>query len=274
MKTTVFNFNYKTHEEHPFHLVDVSPWPLMTSISLFSLTLSFVMYFHYFNNGSFHFILSLIILCFYLSRWFSDIIAESTYEGYHTIKVQKGVGMGMGLFIISEIMFFFSFFWAFFHGTLVPSTNIGWAWPPSQIVSLDPWSLPLLNTIILVSSGVSITLSHNAILNGERAKMTNGLIITILYGTIFTGIQYYEYCTAPFSINDSVSGTIFFLLTGFHGFHVLVGSIFLLICLFRHYNYHFSTNHHMGFECAIWYWHFVDVIWLYLFVAIYIWGAN
>jgi cytochrome c oxidase subunit 3 len=274
MKTTLFNFNYKTHEEHPFHLVDVSPWPLMTSISLFSLTLSFVMYFHNFKNGSFYLVSSLIILCFYLSRWFSDVITESTYEGYHTIKVQKGVGLGMSLFIISEIMFFFSFFWAFFHGELGPSTNIGWTFPPAQVITLDPWSLPYLNTIILISSGASITVSHNAILNGQREKMTNGLAVTILYGIIFTGIQYYEYCTAPFSVNDSVSGTLFFLLTGFHGFHVLVGSIFLIICLFRHYNYHFSTNHHMGFECAAWYWHFVDVVWLYLFIALYIWGVN
>jgi cytochrome c oxidase subunit 3 len=268
-----FNNNYQKNEQHPFHLVSPSPWPIMTSLSLFSLVLSFIMYFHYFKNGVFYIILSLTILLFYLFRWFSDIIEESTYEGFHTKKVRDGIRLGMCLFIASEIMFFFSFFWAFFHGSLAPSIDIGCIWPPTGIFSLDPWGLPLLNTIILLSSGVTITWSHRAVLSGNWLNMTNGLIATISYGIIFTCIQYYEYTIAPFSMNDGIFGSLFYMLTGFHGIHILIGTLFLFICLLRHLKLHFTTNHHIGFECAIWYWHFVDVVWLFLFVIIYVWGA-
>ena len=267
------NLNKKKYEQHPFHMVDISPWPLMTSFSLLSLTLNFISYFHYFKNGDFYFKLSFFILCFYLFRWFSDIIIESTFEGNHTLKVQQGIRLGMCLFIASEIMFFFSFFWAFFHCSLSPSIGIGCQWPPEHIVSLDAWGLPLWNTIILLSSGVTITCCHRGILVGNRSITINGLIATISYASFFTLIQAYEYNVASFSINDGIFGSLFFLLTGFHGFHVLVGSIFLIICLFRQFNYHFTKKQHIGLECAIWYWHFVDVVWLFLFIVIYIWGG-
>lgn len=269
-----FNFNLKSNEQHPFHLVDISPWPLMTSISLFTLTLSFIMYFHFFIKGTLYFIISLCIFCFYLSRWFSDVIIESTYEGHHTYKVQRGIRLGMCLFIASEVMFFFSFFWAFFHGSLAPSVDIGVSWPPIGIETLDPWGMPLLNTIILLSSGIAVTWSHRAILSNDRDGMTNSLLTTIGYGAFFTAIQYYEYVESSFSINDSIYGSLFFMLTGFHGIHVFVGTVFLVVCLLRHFKYHFTSNHHVGFECAIWYWHFVDVVWLFLFIVIYIWGGN
>ena len=252
------NYNIKQNEQHPFHLVDVSPWPIMTAISLFSLTLSFLMYFNYFNNGLTFFYISFTIFLFYLWRWFTDIVEEATFEGHHTHRVQRGVRMGMALFIVSEIMFFFSFFWAFFHGSLSAAIDIGCIWPPQSINPLDPWGLPLLNTIILLSSGVTITWAHRAILSGNWLDMTNGLSITIFYGLLFTAIQYYEYTVAPFCINDSIFGSLFFMLTGFHGCHVLIGTIFLIVCLYRHLKLHFSINHHVGFECAIWYWHFVD----------------
>ena len=267
------NYNISTNEQHPFHMVDVSPWPLMTSFSLLGLVLSFISYFHYFQYGGYHFIFSFLVVCFYLFRWFADIIVESTFEGYHTYKVQQGIRLGMCLFIASEIMFFFSFFWAFFHCSLSPNVGVGSIWPPLGIVSLDPWGLPLLNTVILLSSGVTITCSHKGILAGERTTTTNGIITTVMYGVIFTFVQAYEYNLAPFSINDGIFGSLFFLLTGFHGFHVLVGSIFLVVCLYRQINYHFTRRQHVGFECAIWYWHFVDVVWLFLFIVIYIWGG-
>lgn len=268
-----FNYNLKSHEQHPFHLVDLSPWPLMTALSLFALVLSIVMHFHYFNSGAIYVIISLSIFCFYLSRWFTDIIEEATFEGFHTNKVQAGVRLGMCLFIVSEIMFFFSFFWAFFHGSLAPSIDIGCVWPPKGITPLDPWGLPLLNTIILLSSGVAVTWSHRAVLSGDWKGMTHGLLITVSYGGLFTAIQYYEYTVASFSINDSIFGSLFFMLTGFHGLHVLVGTIFLLVCLLRHFQLQYTINQHVGFECAIWYWHFVDVVWLFLFVVVYIWGG-
>jgi cytochrome c oxidase subunit 3 len=246
----------------------------MCSISLWSLVLSFISYFHYFQNGGFQLIFNLIIISFYLFRWFSDIILESTFEGHHTFKVQTGVRLGMCLFIASEIMFFFSFFWAFFHSSLVPSIAVGCVWPALGIIALDPWGLPLLNTVILLSSGVTITTAHHAILSGERISTTIGIIATIFYGVIFTFIQAYEYNVAPFSINDGIFGSLFFMLTGFHGFHVFIGTLFLIICFSRQINYHFTRRQHIGFECAIWYWHFVDVVWLFLFVVIYIWGSN
>lgn len=199
----------------------------MTSFSLLGLAFSFLSYFHYFKGGSYHFLFSFLIVCFYLFRWFSDVVTESTFEGHHTFKVQEGVRLGMALFIASEIMFFFSFFWAFFHCTLSPSIGIGCVWPPQGISALDPWGLPLWNTIILLSSGVTVTCAHKAILAGERATTTNGLLATITYGGIFTFVQAYEYNVAPFSINDGIFGSLFFMLTGFHGFHGLM--YFLLL---------------------------------------------
>jgi cytochrome c oxidase subunit 3 len=213
------NYHVVNNEQHPFHMVCPSPWPLMTSFSLLALVFGFLSYFHYFKAGNYHFSISFLIVCFFLFRWFCDIITESTFEGNHTLKVQEGIRLGMGLFIISEIMFFFSFFWAFFHCTLSPSIGLGFMWPPQGVSALDPWGLPLWNTVILLSSGVTITCSHRGILAGERATTTNGLLATIIYGIIFTFIQAYEYNVASFSINDGIFGSLFFMLTGFHGFH-------------------------------------------------------
>ena len=268
------NLNIAKCEQHPFHLVDPSPLPIMTSMALLGLVLSFVSYFHYLKGGATMFISSFLAVCFFLFRWFADIITESTFEGHHTYKVRKGIRLGMCLFIASEIMFFFSFFWAFFHCTLSPGVGIGCMWPPKGILALDPWGLPLWNTVILLSSGVTITCAHRAILSGERTSTINGILATVAYGAVFTAVQGYEYNVAPFSINDGIFGSLFFVLTGFHGIHVLVGTIFLIVCLYRQRNYHFTRKHHVGFECAIWYWHFVDVVWLFLFAVIYIWGGS
>lgn len=267
------NYNVIKNEQQCYHLVDVSPWPLMVSISLLSLVLSFICYFQY-KFPSYNLILSFIFFCFYVFRWFSDIIVESTFEGHHTQKVQKGIRLGMCLFIVSEIMFFFSFFWSFFHCSLAPSMVLGIMWPPKSIIVLDTWGLPLWNTIILLSSGVTITCAHRAMLFGERMSAINGILFTVVYGLLFTIIQCYEYNVAPYSINDSIFGSLFFVCTGFHGFHVLIGTIFLIVCLIRQINYHFTRNQHVGFEAAVWYWHFVDVVWLFLFCVIYIWGGN
>jgi len=267
------NSNSYISEQHPFHMVDSSPWPIMTSISLLSFVMVFVMYFHMFKFVNFVLLPVILILCLNIFRWFSDIVVESTYEGQHTFKVQQGIRLGMCLFIISEVMFFFSFFWGYFHCSLAPSISIGYVWPPINIISLDAWGLPLLNTIILLSSGITITCVHKAILIGERPFVINSLIWTIFYGIVFSVIQGYEYQVSPFSINDSVFGSLFFMLTGFHGFHVFVGTIFLIVCLYRQINYHFIRKQHIGLECCIWYWHFVDVVWVLLFVIVYIWGG-
>jgi cytochrome c oxidase subunit 3 len=267
------NLNLNQNEQQAFYLVNTSPWPTMLSVTLSSLIWSFLMYFNSFKNALLFLFLSFILICFYLSQWFFDIIIESTYEGQHTEKVQKGIRFGMCLFILSEVMFFFSFFWAFLYSSLNVHVNYGDVWPPIGIYPLDYWGLPLLNTIILLSSGYTLTWSHNSITESNRYSTINSLLVTIFYGILFTSIQLYEYQIAFFRMNDSVFGSLFYLLTGFHGIHVIIGTLFLKVCLSRLCAYHFTSNHHIGYECCIWYWHFVDIVWLYLFVVIYMWIA-
>jgi cytochrome c oxidase subunit 3 len=261
-------------QQHPFHMVTPSPWPLLTSFSILSFVLSTIVYLHFWRDiGLIKMGISLVCILFCLYRWFSDVITESTFEGNHTHKVQLGLRCGMLLFIISEIMFLFAFFWAFFHPSLIPSIFIGAIWPPKGIDVLNPWGLPFFNTIILLSSGVSITWAHRNIIAGRHKETVWGLGITIILGILFTILQATEYIEAPFSINSGIYGSVFFLATGFHGFHAMIGTIFLIVCFFRQLKFHFTREHHFGFEAAAWYWHFVDVVWLFLFTTIYWWGA-
>lgn len=364
---------------HPFHLVTESPWPFLLSISFFGFFLGLVGFFH--NFITYGLFLSFIMLCLVLTGWFLDIIKEATFEGAHTLKVQKGIKIGVILFIVSEIMFFFSFFWAFFHSSLSPAIEIGGIWPPLGIETFNPWGVPLVNTVILLTSGITVTWAHYAIqhqalryksfknkklplhysslisayflldnrlilncfeenksfiglrksfqkhtllglflqnyvkillslnqfssniyihysvnyfyksflttivlilalinshfirfFKNSRIDTLIALTLTIMLGLLFTEIQFYEYLTAPFNISDSIFGSTFFLTTGFHGLHVLVGTIFLIVALIRTFLYHFTRQHHIGLESAIWYWHFVDVVWLGLYISIYHWG--
>nr|QTZ20407.1 cytochrome c oxidase subunit 3 [Spodoptera ochrea] len=260
----------KNNFNHPFHLVDYSPWPLTGAIGVMVLVSGMVKWFHNFNMNLL--ILGYFIVILTMYQWWRDICREGTYQGKHTILVTKGLRWGMILFIVSEIFFFISFFWAFFHSSLAPNIEIGAMWPPISIMPFNPFQIPLLNTIILISSGVSVTWAHHAIMENNSSQMTQGLFITIMLGIYFTILQAYEYIEAPFTIADSVYGSTFFMATGFHGLHVIIGTMFLLICLIRHLNNHFSSNHHFGFEAAAWYWHFVDVVWLFLYISIYWWG--
>jgi cytochrome c oxidase subunit 3 len=277
--------NFKlSAEQHPFHLVNPSPWPIFVAIFLLSTIFFLIGFFHeefihsclFFQNIYFF---SIFIFFISIIAWFNDIILESTFEGHHTIRVQKGLRYGIGLFIISEVFFFLAFFWAFFHSSISPSIFIGNIWPPFGINTLQTWNLPFLNTLILLSSGVSVTWAHRAIIGHEtadcyyRAHSLYGLLVTIIYGIIFTCIQRYEYIHADFDFADSIYSTTFYSTTGLHGLHVLVGTIFLIVCFIRHLKYHFTYEHHFGLEAAIWYWHFVDVVWLFLFISIYWWGA-
>jgi cytochrome c oxidase subunit 3 len=260
--------------QHPFHLVTPSPWPFTTSMAALSLTIGLVMYFHNYSRSYILLFLGIIGLILSLTFWWRDVVREGTFEGRHTKAVQKGLRLGMILFIVSEVMFFFSFFWAFFHSSLVPSIWIGCVWPPKGIEVLNPWMIPLENTLILLLSGATLTWSHYSILTNNRSLAINTLILTIILGLIFTVFQLYEYTTASFTISDGIYGSTFYLTTGFHGFHVIIGTIFLFVCLIRMIFYHFSSRHHLGFEFASWYWHFVDVVWLFLYLTIYIWGGN
>nr|YP_010737146.1 cytochrome c oxidase subunit III [Micromelalopha sieversi]WEP25242.1 cytochrome c oxidase subunit III [Micromelalopha sieversi] len=260
----------KMNHNHPFHLVDYSPWPLTGAIGVLTLVTGMVKWFHNFNMNLL--ILGYLIVILTMFQWWRDVCREGTYQGKHTILVTKGLRWGMILFIVSEIFFFLSFFWAFFHSSLSPNIEIGSMWPPMNITPFNPFQIPLLNTIILISSGVSVTWAHHALMENNDSQVTQGLFITIILGIYFTILQAYEYFEAPFTIADSIYGSTFFMATGFHGLHVIIGTLFLLICLIRHINNHFSKNHHFGFEAAAWYWHFVDVVWLFLYISIYWWG--
>ena len=271
---------------HPFHLVDFSPWPYTLCWGAFATTLGAVIYFHY--SYLFMLIFGLILLFTSMTAWFRDIVREATFQGIHTLKVIKGLKMGMILFIVSEICFFFSFFWAFFHSSLSPSIELGCQWPPVGIEAVNPFAVPLLNTAILLGSGATVTWAHHSIVSGGddqefplswnlsqqyREQAIKSLGITIFLGAFFTLVQGLEYYYCPFSISDSCFGSTFFVATGFHGLHVLVGTILLIVSWTRLVDYHFTFNHHFGFEASAWYWHFVDVVWLFLFVCIYWWGC-
>jgi len=261
------------YQEHPYHLVDPSPWPIVGAFSALFLTTGGVMYMHSYQSGGFVLGLGLLMLIYTMFVWWRDVIREATFEGHHTQAVQTSMRYGMALFIISEVMFFFAFFWAYFHSSLVPNIEIGGVWPPLGIEPFNPFGVPALNTVILLTSGFTVTWAHRSMVAGYRNGVVIGLVLTLILAVAFTGLQGLEYSEATFSITDGIYGSTFFLATGFHGLHVIIGTIFLTVCLFRQLASHFTRHHHFGFEAAAWYWHFVDVVWIFLFVTIYYWGS-
>jgi cytochrome c oxidase subunit 3 len=204
--------------------------------------------------------------------WFRDITAEGTFLGNHTFAVQKGLNLGIGLFIVSEILFFLGIFWAYFHSSISPTVELGASWPPSGIESINPFELPLLNTIILLSSGIAITYGHHSLIHGNRKGSLDGTVFSIALAILFTILQGVEYTVSSFSLGDSTFGSCFYFGTGFHGIHVVIGTIFISVSLSRIWSYHLTDNHHLGYESSILYWHFVDVVWLFLFLSMYYWG--
>ena len=264
-------FNYlKT--AHSYHLVDPSPWPILASLGAFMLTSGFVLYMHKFVGGWQLLVTGFILIIYIMFTWWRDVVREATFEDQHTITVQKGLRLGMILFIISEIMFFFAFFWAFFHSSVAPVFSIGGVWPPKAINTINAFTVPLTNTFLLLTSGAAVTWAHHALLMRAKKHTLVALIFTISLAAVFTCLQGLEYINSPFNISDSVYGSCFYMTTGFHGFHVFVGTIALTVSFVRIGLNHFTNNHHFGFESAIWYWHFVDVVWLFLFVSVYWWG--
>nr|AND96660.1 cytochrome c oxidase subunit 3 [Eurysternus hamaticollis] len=257
-------------KNHPYHLVDVSPWPLLGALGAMITLIGLIKWFHMFNSNLF--LLGSIITILIMYQWWRDVIRESTFQGLHTYKVTLGMRWGMILFITSEVFFFVSFFWCFFHSSLSPSIELGLIWPPKGIDPFNPLQIPLLNTLILLTSGLTVTWAHHSLIENDYNQTTQGLLLTVLLGVYFTLLQAYEYVEAPFTMADSVYGSTFFICTGFHGLHVIIGTTFLFICLMRHIYNHFSCIHHFGFEAAAWYWHFVDVVWLFLYISIYWWG--
>lgn len=267
-------------QQHPFHLVPLSPWPILTAFSMLLLTSGSVMLMHEHTTGKYIAIAGLLFLIFCMYSWWRDVIKEGLIGKHHTQAVQMGLRIGMGLFILSEIAFFITFFCSYFKSSIFPVNILDgvWAakqssWPPAGIETFDPWDIPFINTLILLLSGTTITWSHYALEENNQKDFITALAITIFLGIFFTCMQAYEYHHAQFKLQDGVYAANFYLATGFHGLHVIVGTIFLAICYFRAKKGHFTSgNGQLGFEFAAWYWHFVDVVWLFLFAFVYVWG--
>ena len=269
--------------QHDYHLVDPSPWPAVGSISVFTMAVGAITWMHHSTAAApYVFFVGVIGVLYTMFGWWSDVVREADKEGHHTRVVQISHRYGMILFIASEVMFFVAWFWAYFNTALFPSdlhqvarsAFVGGVWPPKDIVTFDPWHLPLLNTLILLTSGTTVTWAHHALLENNRKGLIWGLVLTIALGLSFTCVQAYEYAHAAFHYSGNIYGATFFMATGFHGAHVIIGSIFLIVCLFRALAGQFKPSQHLGFEFAAWYWHFVDVVWLFLFACIYVWGAG
>ena len=282
-------------KNHDYHILPPDIVPLTSSLGALTFTSGMVLMMHDLPGGHVVPWLGMAILIASLFQWFTKIVREA-HAGDHTPVVQLHQRYGMILFIASEVMFFVGWFWAWFDFSLFPKalqieidhathafavTNmIGQEgaeafkqWPPKGMQVFDAFSLPLLNTLILLCSGTTVTWAHHSLINGDRKGLINGLWLTIGLGLLFSCIQAYEYAIAPFPFGGLNYGSAFFMATGFHGFHVIVGTIFLMVCLGRAYKGHFTPKQHFGFEAAAWYWHFVDVVWLFLFIAIYVWGG-
>lgn len=257
--------------KHPFHLVSPSPWPLVASVSALFLVCGLVL--SWSNRGLLLLTLGVIMVFVTCLLWWSNVILESTHLGFHTVRVQFGLRLGIGLFIVSEIFFFLGFFWAYLHCSLSPNVELGSCWPPLGLHSLNAFHVPLLNTVVLLSSGATVTWSHSSLKSGVTGTCFYSLGITVALGVFFTLLQGLEYHISSFCISDSAYGSCFYLATGIHGLHVIIGTLFLTLCLFRIPLFHFTPTRHLGFEFACWYWHFVDVVWILLYLIIYIWGA-
>nr|YP_003331008.1 cytochrome c oxidase subunit III [Adelium sp. NCS-2009]ACM45068.1 cytochrome c oxidase subunit III [Adelium sp. NCS-2009] len=260
-----------SNKNHPFHLVDVSPWPILGSLSALIMMSGIIKWFHFFNNSLMLMGMATMLMIMY--QWWRDISREASFQGLHTYTVTMGLRWGMVLFITSEVFFFLSFFWSFFHNSLSPNIELGMAWPPKGVETFNPIQIPLLNTLILLTSGITVTWAHHSLMENNMKQATQSLLFTVILGLYFSALQGYEYLESSFSISDAAYGSSFFVATGFHGIHVIIGTTFLLVCLLRHMNNQFSQIHHFGFEAAAWYWHFVDVVWLFLYISIYWWGS-
>jgi cytochrome c oxidase subunit 3 len=268
----------KADKKHPFHLVPPSPWPFCIALTLIFLGIGSVLAMH--NIDYILFIVGTIALIAIIAAWLSDVVKESREKNTHTQEVQVGLKIGMALFIFSEFMLFFAFFWSYFNAALDPivmvdDNFIAGVWPPKSIKTFDPFDLPYLNTLLLLLSGTTLTWAHHELLQNKMSDVKKGLALTVALGLIFTCVQIIEYSHAAFTFTDGIYASTFYMATGLHGAHVLVGTIMLAVCLVRTFKHGDQTaTHHVGFETTAWYWHFVDVVWLFLFISIYWWGAG
>ena len=250
------NLTRSNFQAHPFHLVSPSPWPIYTSASLLALTTTGVLTMHGFSHAGYYALLAFTALLSSMTLWWRDVIAEGTYLGNHTLAVQRGLNMGVALFIVSEALFFLAIFWAFFHSALSPTVELGAQWPPMGIEAINPFELPLLNTVILLCSGVTVTYAHHSLIQGNRSGALYGLVATVILAIIFTAFQGIEYTVSSFTISDGAFGSCFYFGTGFHGLHVMIGTAFIAVGLWRVLAYHSTENHHLGLESSI----FIDIL--------------
>ena len=256
---------------HPYHLVDVSPWPILMSFGVLSLALVLVSWLTLGQNSLKMYGVILLNIIFVSYQWLKDVVREGL-AGYHTQAVREGLMLGFIMFLITEVLLFASFFWAFFHSSLNPSVELA-MWPPLGVNAISCWSLPLLNSLLLLSSGFIITWAHHAFLTGDKTNTLLGMLISIILIVIFIGIQYVEYSNAEFSISDSVFGSVFFVLTGLHGLHVIAAIFLLSVSFIRVYTDQLTSEHCLGLDVSILYFHFTDIIWLLLYLIVYYWGG-
>jgi len=274
-------------KNHDYHIVDPSPWPFVGSLTFFIMAVGAIMSMKGLAIGGLKagpvlFGLGLLGVLYTMAAWWSDVIKEAQVRGDHTRVVQMHHRYGMIMFIASEVMFFVAWFWAFFDSSIYAGEDksflrfefTGGHWPPHGVEVLDPWHFPLINTLLLLTSSTTVTWAHHALLHNDRDGVKQALWLTVILAVCFTGVQAYEYTHAAFGFAGNIYGATFFMATGFHGFHVIVGTIFLAVCLLRVYNGDFTPKQHLGFEFAAWYWHFVDVVWMFLFISIYLWGSH
>ncbi|MEY4697294.1 MAG: hypothetical protein RIT14_1722 [Pseudomonadota bacterium] len=261
-------------KNHDYHILPPSIWPFLGSVSAFLMLFGTVMWLH--DNGPWLALIGLAGVLYVMFGWWSEVVRESQV-GDHTPVVRLGLRYGFIMFIMSEVMFFAAWFWSFFKHAMYPmETYVGTAYVKPEIIPVNAWDLPLINTLILLCSGAAVTWAHHALVHeNNRRDLINGLAIGIALGVAFTVLQVYEYghlVAEGWTFGGEIFFANFFMATGFHGFHVVIGTIFLTVCLIRAIKGHFTPEKHIGFEAAAWYWHFVDVVWLFLFAAVYVWG--
>ena len=263
---------------HDYHLVNPSPWPIVGAVSAFIMAIGGILFMRHVTVWVL--LIGAAGVLYTMYAWWSDVVREAQ-QGDHTPVVRMHHRYGMMLFIASEVMFFVAWFWAYFEGFFGHAdpdqySRIaveGPTWPPQGVELFNPFHLPLFNTLLLLTSGTTVTWAHHALIHGDRKGLRWGLALTIVLGLSFTCVQALEYSRAGFAYSGDLYGATFFMATGFHGFHVIIGTIFLIVCLVRANANQFTPRHHLGFEFAAWYWHFVDVVWLFLFASIYVWGS-
>jgi cytochrome c oxidase subunit 3 len=260
-------------KRHLFHVLEPSFYPVQLALGLFFFVTGLGFLMHHVENAIVIFLLGIIIIIFIASSWFMEIFREATVEGFHTLVVKKGLKSGFLLFIASEIMLFFGFFWAFFHSALSPSIELGSVWPPYGLNIIPVFDFPLFNTFILIISGFSVTWVHRGVAIGSFKEAIDGFLITIILGIFFIYLQGNEYYEATFNLEDGIYPSVFYMLTGLHGCHVIVGVVFLIVCFVSLLFNHYLTTHYLRLVFAIWYWHFVDIVWILLFLSLYCWSS-